>query len=119
VQIKTQVKDAAAVRAACQRLQLSEPAFGQAKLFSGTKIGWIVQLPQWRYPIVCDLRTGQIDFDDYNGRWGERQQLDRFLQAYAVERAKIESRKRGHTVTEQQLTDGSIKLTIQVAGGAA
>jgi hypothetical protein len=119
VQIKTQVKDAAAVRAACQRLQLSEPVFGQAKLFSGTKTGWIVQLPLWRYPIVCDLRTGQIDFDDYNGRWGERQQLDRFLQAYAVERAKIESRKRGHTVTEQQLTDGSIKLTIQVAGGAA
>ena len=32
---------------------------------------------------------------------------------------QIEARKRGHPVTEQQLADGSVKLTIQVAGGAA
>jgi len=41
------------------------------------------------------------------------------MQAYAVERARIEARKKGHSVTETQLADGSIKLTIQVAGGAA
>mgnify|MGYP000116638266 CR=1 FL=1 len=35
------------------------------------------------------------------------------------EKAKIEARKKGHTVSEQTLADGSIKLTIQVAGGAA
>ena len=51
--------------------------------------------------------------------WGQQQQLDKFLQAYAVEMARIQARKRGHSVTEQQLADGSIKLTIQVAGGAA
>jgi hypothetical protein len=105
-------------------LETDLDAIGDAFNFFDNRIGqWIGVLPDsielLLYPIVCDLRTGQIDFDDYNGRWGERQQLDRFLQAYAVERAKIESRKRGHTVTEQQLTDGSIKLTIQVAGGAA
>jgi len=48
----------------------------------------------------------------------EQQQLDRFIQAYAVERAKIEARTKGHTVTEQQLTDGSIKVTIQIGGAA-
>ena len=31
----------------------------------------------------------------------------------------IEARRRGHTLTEQQLTDGSIKLRIQINGGAA
>ena len=41
------------------------------------------------------------------------QQLDRFLQAYAVEKARIEARKKGHAVTEQSLADGSIKLTIR------
>jgi hypothetical protein len=45
--------------------------------------------------------------------------LAEFLQAYAVERAKIEARKKGHTISEQTLADGSIKLTIQVAGGVA
>jgi len=54
-----------------------------------------------------------------NRHWGDQKQLDQLLQAYAVEKAKIEARKRGHTVTEQQLADGSVKLTIQLAGGAA
>jgi hypothetical protein len=56
---------------------------------------------------------------DYNGRWGDQKELDKFLQVYAVEKAKIEARKKGHTVTEQPLADGSIKLTIRVSGGAA
>lgn len=50
--------------------------------------------------------------------WGDRLHLDRFLQSYAVEKTRIEARKRGHTVTEQSLVDGSIKLTAQVGGAA-
>jgi hypothetical protein len=50
--------------------------------------------------------------------WGDPSKLDALLQMYAVEKAKIEARKKGHTVSEQSLSDGSIKLTIQVAGGA-
>jgi len=119
VQIQTQIKDAAAVRAACQRLNLPAPVQGKAKLFSGEVEGLAVQLPDWVYPVVADLATGQLKFDDFGGRWGNRAQLDRFLQAYAVERARAEARRRGHAVTEAQLPDGSIKLTIQVNGGAA
>ena len=118
VEIQTEVRDAAAIRAACQRLQLESPVFGEAKLFSGSKAGWQVKLPDWRYPVVCDVNTGKIDFDNYNGHWGEQAHLDGFLQTYAVEKAKIEARRKGHSVTEQSLVDGSIKLTIQVAGGA-
>jgi hypothetical protein len=51
--------------------------------------------------------------------WGDRKHLDKLLQAYACEKAKIEARKRGHQCTEQTLADGSIKLTIQVQGGSA
>ena len=68
---------------------------------------------------MLDVATGGVKFDNFNGRWGQQQELDRFLQAYACEKAKIEARKKGHTVSEQTLADGSIKLTIQVAGGAA
>lgn len=116
VQIQTEIRDAGAIRAACNRLHLPEPVFGESRLFSGSKTGWAVQLPDWRYAVVCDVNTGRIDFDHYGGRWGEQAQLDRFLQAYAVEKAKIEAHKKGHAVTEQQLTDGSIKVTIQVGG---
>jgi hypothetical protein len=43
--------------------------------------------------------------------------LDRFLQIYAVEKARAEARKKGYASTEQALADGSIKLVIQVQGG--
>src|SRR6476620_4688503 len=119
VQIKTQVKDAEAVRAACRRLDLAEPVQGSHRLFSGQATGLAVQLPGWKFPAVCQLDTGQIQLDNFQGNWGEQKELDRFLQSYAVEKAKLEARRKGHSVTEQQLQDGSVKLTIQVSGGAA
>lgn len=119
VTIKTEIRDPAAVQAACRRLALPEPTEGTTRLFSGSATGILVQLTDWRYPVVCNPATGQIQFDNYNGHWGKQQELDRFLQAYAVEKTKIEARRKGHTVHEQALADGSIKLTVQVNGGAA
>ena len=120
VSIRTEVRDPLAIRAACGRLGLAEPVQGTFKLFAGQEVtGLAVQLPGWRYPVVVNMATGELAFDNFNGRWGEQKGLDRLVQAYAVERAKLEARKRGHTVIEQQLVDGSVKLTIQVTGGAA
>ena len=119
VQIQTQIKDVTAVRSACQRLGLQVPTEGTARLFSGEVTGLAIQLPGWHYPAVFDVATGQANYDNFGGRWGDQKELDKFLQAYACEKAKIEAHKRGHSVAEQQLADGSIKLTIQVARGAA
>jgi hypothetical protein len=116
--IKTEVRDQAAVSAACRRLQLPPPILGTAQLFSGEAAGLIVRLTDWTYPVVLDTTTGQVHYDNYNGAWGDQTQLDRFLQIYAVEKARIEARKKGHQVTEQALADGSIKLTIRVGGAA-
>jgi hypothetical protein len=118
VEIKTEVRDAVAIGSACQRLKLEAPTQGTAKLFSNSATGVIVKLPDWRYPVVFKTTSGEAQFDNYGGRWGEQVQLDRFLQAYAVEKAKLEARKKGHTVTEQSLEDGAIKLTVQVGGAA-
>ncbi len=117
VQIQTEVRDASAIADACRRLGLPSPVKGTIQLFSARATGLAVQLPGWRYPAVCNIKTGQVEFDNFGGHWGDQKQLDLFLQAYAVERAKLEARKRGHTVTEQQFADGSVKLTIHVAGG--
>lgn len=117
--IKTEVSDAAAVRAACQRLHLPQPIQGIHRLFTSSATGLAVSLPKWRYPAVCDLDTGQLQYDNFNGHWGEQKHLDAFLQSYAVEKAKIEARRQGHVCTEQPLADGSIKLTISVGGAAS
>ena len=118
VQIQTEVRAAAAVRAGCRRLQLDEPVEEEVKLFSETVAGLAVRLRDWRYPVVFNTATGESRFDNYQGHWGDKVRLDEFLQAYAVEKAKLEARKAGHCVTEQSLADGSIKLTVQVGGAA-
>ncbi len=78
-----------------------------------------MQLPGWRYPVVCDTSTGAVKFDNYGGAWGKQAELNRFLQGYAVEKAKIEARKKGYRVAETKLEDGSIKVTVTVGGGVA
>ena len=50
VTVKTQVLDAAAVHAACQRLRLPQPVQGTHRLFTNQATGLAVQLPKWRIP---------------------------------------------------------------------
>src|SRR5262249_11962413 len=112
VTIQTKLHDPASIAAACQRLNLAAPLQGTAQLFSGEATGLIVQLPDWEYPIVIDTLTGTVRYDNYAGAWGAQAELDRFLQMYAVERAKLEARRKGYAISEQQLQDGSIRLNI-------
>lgn len=116
VRIQTKVHDPVAVGAACRRLGLSEPTHGTAHLYSGEATGLIVQLPGWTYPAVFDTVTGSAAYDNFGGTWGDPAQMDRFLQAYAIELCRLEARKKGYQITEQALQDGSVKLQI-ITGG--
>ena len=55
------------------------------------------ELPGWQYPAVIDTQSGVVRYDNYEGHWGDQQHLDRFLQLYAVEKAKLEARKKEHS----------------------
>lgn len=112
VTIKTQMKDAVALAAACRRLGLAEPVRETVHLFSGQATGLAVRLPKRQFPVVVDVEIGAVHFDNFEGNWGEQKQLDMLLQAYAVERTRLEARKKGYAVQETTLQDGSIKLQI-------
>ena len=112
VTVQTRLHDPAAVGAACRRLGLAEPVQGKARLFAEEAEGLVVRLPGWRFPAVIDVLTGLVRYDTFGGAWGEQAQLDRLMQAYAVEKAKLEARKKGYAVSEQQLQDGSIRVQI-------
>ena len=118
VTVKTEVRDQAAVAAACRRLALPEPVMGTAQLYSGQAKGLLVRLPEWAYPVVIDTDSGTIRYDNYNGAWGDEAHLHRFLQAYVVERARGEARRKSYATTEQSLADGSITVEIRVGGHA-
>ncbi len=112
VSIKTQLRDRAAIVAACGRLGLESPEQRTVKMYDGEVTGLAVKLKGWLYPVVIDTTTGTIKADNYGGTWGGDEELNAFRQAYAVEKAKIEARKKGHQITEQAQVDGSIRLTI-------
>ena len=70
VTVRTRVKDAAALAAACRRLGLGEPRQGTAELFAGTAAGLVVHLSGWTYPVVFDPAAGEARYDNYEGAWG-------------------------------------------------
>jgi hypothetical protein len=69
VTIKTEIRDANAVRAGCNRLRLPQPVQGTHRLFNDQATGLGVQFPDWRFPLVCELSTGQLRYDNFGGRW--------------------------------------------------
>ena len=113
VTISTQVRDPEAVKAACKRIGIAPPVYGTYTMYDRAKpTGWAVNLPDWNYPVVCDTTTGTVHYDNFRGNWGEQSHLDRFMQAYAAEKAKIEAKKKGYRCTEATQPDGSIRLTL-------
>lgn len=114
VSIRTEIRDEMAVKSACTRLCLPQPISGEHRLFSTSVLGLGVQLRDWKFPVVCDLNSGELHFDNYQGRWGDPRELDRFKQSYAVEKTKLEARKQGRSVFERTLADGKIELTVQM-----
>jgi hypothetical protein len=70
VEIQAEVRDPAAVAAACRRLALPEPAIGTARLFEGEATGLLVKLPGWLYPLVCETGSGRLRYDNFGGRLG-------------------------------------------------
>ena len=112
VSVKSKAQDPSAIAAACARLNLPAPIQGTAQMFSGEVTGLLVKLPGWEYPAVINTGTGEVKFDNFDGAWGDLKEWARFLQAYSVEKCRLEARKQGHHVTETALQDGSIKLQI-------
>jgi hypothetical protein len=117
--VQIEVRDLEAINAACRRLDLKQPVHGRAKIFNTPVEGVIVELGHnWLYPIVCNLDTGELHYDNFDGKWGDKKYLDQFVQAYSIEKATIEARRKGYSVVERSLKDGSIQLTVNVGGAA-
>ncbi len=85
------------------------------RFYSGERTGLSVQLPGWRYPVVVD-DEGAVHYDNYNGRWGNIQELHRLMQDYAVEVVKQEALLQGATVFESTQEDGTVVLRVGVGG---
>lgn len=78
-----------------------------------------IKVPKCDYEIgVIDMGNGKLvpTWDWYDTRLNTAVGKDGcvLVQAYSVERTKLEAQYHGHTCQEQQLKDGSIQLCIQL-----
>ncbi len=113
--IKTEIKDLDALKTACERLGLKTEK-GTFRLYQTQETGTAVYLPGWSYPVVIK-DDGQIAYDDYNGRWGNIEELHKLTAYYGLEKAKAEAWKQGYSVTEgYDETTEELTLTINVGG---
>jgi hypothetical protein len=115
VQVKNiQCKNEAALETACDALGLELSSRAKHQLFGGNKAeGRAVRLPGWNYPVIINTETGEASYDNYGGSWGKQEELDRLIQRYSVEAAKMEALAHGYSVDgEEALADGSIKLSL-------
>ncbi len=101
------------LEAACNTLGLKIGARGSHKLWQTEKVtGRPVELPGWKYPAIFDTEKGVVSFDNHGGHWGQEIELDRVLQQYTIEAAKLEAMMRGYTVEQEVLANGDVKFAM-------
>jgi len=111
------LKDLQVLTKATNRLKLEPPVIHQQeqdyKLYQTEPIKGIasVKLPQWNYPIVVS-KSGEIHYDNYEGRWGDIAHLNSLKQAYGIEKAKKLAKNQGYMTREHQKEDGVVVLEL-------
>ena len=116
--ITTQIKDIAALTAACAELGLEVVANGKARGYGTAqlKAEHVIRLKgpydiavnrqeDGTYGFTTDWWDGHVEKEVGKG-------YGKLLQLYGVHKTMLEARRKGHGVQRKALADGSIKLVI-------
>ena len=116
--IQTQIRDIAALRAACRELgfTVQENAVARGYGENRHKGEYVIRL-KGPYDIALNRQqdgTFGLTTDWWDGHVEKEvgTNYGRLLQLYGVHKARIEAQRKGYTVRRQSLADGSIKLVI-------
>ena len=93
----------------------------EVSLFAGAKVkgDFMVKLPGWLYPVVFNTQTGEANFDNYNGGWGNVEELHSLVQEYSIQVAEAESQQlvvQGWTMERVRQENGDIQVVIEQQG---
>jgi hypothetical protein len=117
-EIKTEIRDADALRDACSELGLTLLENTEARGYNkAARHGEYVIRLKGPYDIALNRdgnRTLSLTTDWWNGHVEKEvgKNYGRLLQLYGVHKATREARRRGFTVRRARLKDGAVKLTI-------
>ena len=116
--IKTQIKDIEALRSAMTEMGLALLQNTEARGYAGNQIkgDYIIRLkgpfdialnqqPDGSFGLTADLWKNHVEKEVGTG-------YGRLLQLYAVHKATLEARRKGHLVRRQLKSNGAIKLIV-------
>jgi hypothetical protein len=86
--VVTKLRDANMLEAACKERKIPyQRGPHKVQLWSGntSQADFSMQLPGWRYPVALNTKTGEVTFDNYNGSWGNIEELQRIKQEYKAQ----------------------------------
>ncbi len=117
VTVKLEMKDPDAIRAAIERCPnvklLNGGQVQEYKLYGGQKATGIgLQLEGWQHTVVINPETGDCKYDNFGGSWGNQLRLDELVQAYSVEKVRLEAYSRGQAFAEEKLDNGDVRVTV-------
>ena len=117
-EIKTQIKDIAALQLACRELGLTVKPNAQARGYYENKIkgDYVVKLkgpydiavnkqPDGTFGLTADLWQGAVE-KEVGEKYGK------LIQLYGVHKATMEARRKGLSVLRRPQTNGAIKLVL-------
>ena len=117
-EIQTQIKDIAALRAACTELELEVLQNAEARGYGSnrTRGDFVIRLKgpydaalqhqaDGNYRLVADLWRGHVE-NELGKDFGRLKQL------YGVHKATLEARRKGLSVRRQTLGNGTIRLAL-------
>lgn len=118
--IELEINDLSALRKSCERLDLSFMLDQKQFVWYGrepAKCDHAIKIPNARYEIGVIKKDNKfelsVDWYDREISKAVGHQGGLLKQAYAIEKGKIEARKKGYQVFEQQ-TDAGIQLRIRL-----
>ena len=94
VTVDVKMKNREALCKAAEAMGLTILGEGSHRLYSSSHQGLGIKLPGWNYPVVV-TEDGVIHYDDYNGLWGNPNDIDRLTADYAQAVVEVECDKLG------------------------
>jgi hypothetical protein len=118
VTVETQLKDIAALKAACRELGLNVQENAEARGYAANRQhGDFVVTLKGPYDIAVNRKqdgTFGLTADQWQGHVAKEvgTNFTKLMKLYSVHKVLIEAKRKCHTVRRQDLKDGSVKLTV-------
>jgi hypothetical protein len=111
---RTQVKNREQLERVLTDMGVAYEHLSSYTMFDGETVNdaLVFRPNNWSHDVAVP-KSGNLRYDNYEGKWGDEAELDKILQAYSVAELKYQSELEGYIITETRLDNGDIELVAE------